>query len=98
MTEADNTPCYSGHEEEVIAVTFPENRHVLALPTDTEIKNDHLHYTTHWTVAGHTLSVRRAFDTTVDQPLCTGTVRKDAVAVLAKIRQDYATQVALAAN
>jgi hypothetical protein len=98
MTGADNTPCYSGHEDEVITVTFPEGRHVIALPTDTEIKNDHLHYSTHWSASGHSLSVRRAFDTTIDQPLCTGKVRKDAAAALAQIRQDYSTQVSLGAN
>ncbi|MBA2589778.1 MAG: hypothetical protein H0U98_14265 [Alphaproteobacteria bacterium] len=79
-------------------MTFPENRHVVTLPTDREIKNDHLRYSTHWSASGHSVSVQRAFDSTIDQPLCTGQVRKDAAAALAQIRQDYSTQVALAAN
>lgn len=98
MTETDDTPCYSGHEDETITLSFPDNRHITALPPDTEIKSDHLHYTAYWSVSGHTLIVRRAFDTAIDQPICKGAVRKEAMAALTRIRQDYATQVALAPN
>jgi hypothetical protein len=68
------------------------------VPPDKDIKNDNLHYTAHWQTVGSTVTVRREFTSSIDEPLCTGKVRIAAAAALRQIKDDYRTVVWLGAN
>lgn len=92
------TPCFSGHEVVELSLELPENRHLRELPKGVEIRNKYLSYKSAWSMAGRTVTVRREFSSTVDQPVCIGEVRALAAKALNDIRGDYNKAVALAAE
>jgi transglutaminase-like putative cysteine protease len=96
LTGDDPTPCYSGHTDEVLSFEPPAGKHVVKLPSDTKIADDHLHFTAHWSLDGRTVLLRRDFDVTIDQPLCEGEVRKSAAKELSAIRDSFNAQLSLA--
>jgi len=91
--DSEATPCFSGHQLEELTLDLPPGRHVPVVPPDTEIKTSNLHYTAHWQAAGQTVTVRREFTSTIDEPLCSGRVRTATAAALRRIRDDYRTSV-----
>lgn len=97
LTEQDDTPCYSGVQEEVINLTLPDKRRIAALPKDVSIKNGFAAYDIRWSQSGQTVSVRRTFTAKIDQPLCSGAIRKAVMALHAQMRQaNMADRIALA--
>ena len=93
LKDSDPTPCYSGRQVEDLTLDFPANRNLARLPQDADVKTANLHYASHWSVNGQTLSVHREFTSNVDQPLCSGDIRKETMAALARIRDDYGSPV-----
>jgi hypothetical protein len=96
LTDTDETPCYSAHQSEDISVDFSDGNHLAQAPTDVHVKTANLSYDTHWSVDGNMVSLHREFVTTIDRPICSGQIRKETAAALAKIRDDYATPTRLA--
>lgn len=96
IKDADPAPCYSEHTSEDLALEFPSTRYLVRLPQDADVKTANLHYTSRWSVNGHTLSVHREFISNTNQALCSGDLRKQAAAALAGIRQDQAATISLA--
>jgi len=92
------TPCFSGHQVEELSLELPEGRWLRGLPKGTEIKNQFMSYKSEWSQSGRTVTVRREFTSTVDQPLCIGETRALAARVLNTIRGDYNASVALNPN
>jgi transglutaminase-like putative cysteine protease len=92
------TPCFSGHQLEELTLDVPPGKHVPVVPPDKDIKNDNLHYSAHWQTSGQTVTVRREFTSTIDEPLCTGRVRTATAAALRQIRDDYRTSIWLVGN
>jgi transglutaminase-like putative cysteine protease len=92
------TPCFSGHQLEELTLDLPPGKRISFVPPDKDIKNDNLHYTAHWQTVGSTVTVRREFTSSIDEPLCTGKVRIAAAAALRQIKDDYRTVVWLGAN
>jgi hypothetical protein len=93
LKDTDPTPCYSGHQVEDLSLDFPANRMLLRLPQDADVTTGNLHYTSHWSVNEQTLSVHREFTSHIDQPLCSGDIRKETMAALARIRDDEVSPV-----
>ncbi len=93
LKDSDPTPCYSGRQVEDLTLDFPANRNLVRLPQDADVKTANLHYASHWSVNGQTLSVHREFTSNIDQPLCSGDIRKETMAALARIRDDYGSPV-----
>ena len=98
LKDTDPTPCYSGNMSEDISLEFPASRHLGKVPDDSNVKTANLQFTSHWSLSGQTLTVHREFKSTIDQALCTGEVRKDTAAALARIWQDYTAPIALMTN
>jgi hypothetical protein len=94
LPDSEPTPCLSGFEEEDVVLEFPADRRA-TVPQNTEIKTPHLRYVSNWTVKDNTVTVHREFETHVDQPLCTGDLRKEVAAALDKIRDEYGARVTL---
>jgi len=92
------TPCFSGHEVEELSLELPENRHLRELPKGADVRNKYLSFKSEWSMSGRTVTVRREFTSTMDQPVCIGEVRALAARALNDIRKDYNTAVALATN
>ena len=96
LTGDDPTPCFSGHTEEDLSLELPAGKHLVKLPADTRIADDHLQFTAHWSQEGKTVSLRRDFTVTIDQATCTGAVREAAAKALSAIRDTFRTQISLA--
>jgi hypothetical protein len=91
LKAGDPTPCFSGEAEEELSLELPAGKHLVKLPADTKIADKHVAFTAHWSTDGHSVTVKRAFKVSVDQPLCQGDTRKEAVKVLAAIRNSFNT-------
>jgi hypothetical protein len=98
LKDTEPTPCYSGNMSEDISLEFPMSRHLAKVPEDATVKTANLEFTSHWALSGQTLTVHRTFKSSVDQALCTGEVRKDTAAALARILRAYNAPIALVAN
>lgn len=97
LTDADDTPCYSGHQREEIAITFRPGTRPQTLPAELHLKTANLAYDTRWTAEGDTITLRRDFTGKMSAALCTAAVRHDTAEALAKIRTDYAAVLHLPA-
>ena len=95
LPDTEPTPCYSGHQVEVLTFTLPAERHVQRLPTGRTIATEAFRFTSRWSTDGQSVTVRREVDSHIDQPLCSGPLRVEAARALAEIRRDYADRVIL---
>jgi transglutaminase-like putative cysteine protease len=98
LKDTDPTPCYSGHQVEDLTLEFPATKALVKLPQDADVSTANLRFTSHWSVNGQTLSVHREFTSNIAQPLCSGDIRKETVAALARIWDDYTTPISLTAK
>ncbi len=98
LGDSDPTPCFSARQSEDIVVDLADGAHLAQLPADLHLKSDHITYDSHWSVDGNSVSVHRAFVSSIDQPICSGAARREAAAALEKIRADYAAPTRLAAG
>ena len=99
ITDADPTPCFSGHAVQDIRLEPPQGRSFLPLPADSSVKTDNLTYTEHWSLTGQAASVHRELTSHFDTPLCSGQVRTDTVAkALATIRDSFSDAVAVSTS
>jgi transglutaminase-like putative cysteine protease len=96
LTESQPTPCHAGRQVEDITLELPPGRRLARLPRDVTIDNSALRFTSHWSMNGQTLEVRRELLSRVDTPLCTGETRRLAAAALIAIRHDEQRRVSLA--
>jgi hypothetical protein len=87
LKDSEPTPCFTGTSVEQVSLEIPVGKRVLKLPSDITIADDHLRFTARWSVDGRVISVRREFIAVVDQPLCTGALRKAVAKSLTEIRQ-----------
>ncbi len=90
ITDADDTPCLSGHQSEEIAITFRPGTRPEALPAEMHLKTANLSYDTHWSADGDTVTLRREFVSKMTEPVCTGAIRRETAEALSRIRADYA--------
>jgi hypothetical protein len=96
LKDTEPTPCFSGNVIEDISIEMPADKHLVRLPTGTEIKTEHLQFNSNWSTDGQIVSVHREFASHIGQPLCDGPVRLETAQALARIREDYRAQVAIA--
>jgi transglutaminase-like putative cysteine protease len=96
LPESEPTPCWSGRQVEDLALEVPEGRLPQRLPKDRRIETPSFTYSSSWSTEGQVVRVRRELVTTIDQPLCAGTLRREAAAALAEIRRDQRSKVVLA--
>jgi transglutaminase-like putative cysteine protease len=93
LKDTDPTPCYSGKQVEDLTLEFPATRTLTRMPQDVDVQTTNLHYTSRWSLNGQTLAVHREFTSSIDQPLCSGEIRKQTAEALARIRDDYAAPI-----
>ncbi|HEV2676326.1 MAG TPA: DUF3857 domain-containing protein [Aliidongia sp.] len=89
------TACFSGREVSDVSLELPPGKHPRELPKPADIKTDFMTYSSHWSLAGHTVTVHREFTSKVAQPICLGAVRLAAAKALNDIRGDYNKAMAL---
>jgi transglutaminase-like putative cysteine protease len=82
------TPCYAGHQIEDLTLVLPPGRKPMKLPVDRKIDGEMFSYQSHWSVVDHTVSVHREFISRIDQPVCSGALRRDIVAAQREIQRD----------
>lgn len=89
LADTEPTFCYPGRQSETLSVTLPEGREIEKLPRELAIDNDVLSFTSHWTIAGRVVTVRREAVSKVPGPVCEGETRKTLAAAMQRIRDDY---------
>ena len=89
QNENEATACFSGRAEEELTLELPSGTPIGGLPPDAEVKTANLAFSANWTSSGSAVTVRRAFTSTIDEPLCTGDVRKETARALSQIRDHY---------
>lgn len=97
-TGIEPTACYNGHETQELSLELPAGRHLRELPKGREISDPHFHFKSEWSLTGQTVTVKRDFSVTVDEPVCIGDVRRAAAKAIIAIQDDYRTQIALVSN
>lgn len=97
IRDDDDTLCYSARQTEDFAIDFTDAFKLDALPADMHLKTASIRYDTHWSKDGNVVRVHREFESNVGQPVCSGPLRAEAVAALAKIRADFSVQTRLMA-
>lgn len=93
ITDDEPTACFSAHASEDLSLQAPPGVRFASVPKDTSVRTANLSFADHWSLADGTLSVHRDFTGTIDQPLCTGTTRKQAAAALKTIAASYDTEL-----
>jgi len=97
VKDDDETLCYNARQTEDFSVDFTNAFRLAQIPADMHLKTASIRYDTHWSQDGNIVSVHREFESKVSQPVCSGALRAEAVAALAKIRDDYSVQTRLVA-
>jgi hypothetical protein len=93
LKDSEPTSCFTGTSVEEVSLELPDGKHLLKLPPNITIADDHLRYTTRWTITDHVVSLRIEFVSVINQPLCSGDVRRSVAKDFARIRQASETQV-----
>ncbi|MGA7674096.1 MAG: tetratricopeptide repeat protein [Rhizomicrobium sp.] len=93
MKDSEPTPCFSAHDSETLSLQAPPGMQFSDVPKDTLVETANLKFTAHWSLTDNTLTVHRDFTSTIDQPLCTGEIRKQAAAALKQISDSYNTNI-----
>lgn len=96
LSDKEPTPCYSGHEIQEISLEAPPGRVFSTPPADADVKAANLSFSTHWTVAGKSLTLRREFTSHMDHALCEGAERVETARALARIRESFNYGAAIA--
>ncbi len=97
IKDEDETLCYNAKQTEDFSIDFTGGYRLAQIPADMHLKTASIRYDTHWSQDGNIVSVHREFESHVSQPICSGPLRAEAVAALAKIRDDYSVQTRLVA-
>jgi tetratricopeptide (TPR) repeat protein/transglutaminase-like putative cysteine protease len=95
IKDSEPTPCYSGRAVEDISVALPAGTRVVPLPADARVETPNLNFTAHWKYENSILSVHREFTSHIGEALCRGAVRKQTVAALKQILDNYDIQILL---
>jgi len=95
IKDSEPTPCYNGRAVEDISVELPPGTRVVPLPADARVETPNLGFTAHWKYENNTLSVHREFTSHIGEALCRGTVRKQTLAALKQILDNYDIQILL---
>lgn len=92
---SEPTQCYSGHAVEDISLQLPAGAKISPMPQDVRIETKNILFTAHWTLSNNTLAVHRDFTSHIEQPLCSGEVRKQTAEALKKIADSYDVEFTL---
>jgi len=93
--KADIMPCYSGTGSEQYTLDLPAGKKLAALPADAKFEAGGVKYTAHWSQDSHSVTVKREIVLNFSQPLCRGSQRAAIGDILAKIKADIGTTIAL---
>jgi transglutaminase-like putative cysteine protease len=93
LAASEPTPCWSGSAVEELSIEPPPGKHFVRLPSDTEVHTDNLTFNAHWSQSERVVSVRREFTSHVDDPLCSGAVRRATAEALTKIAAAFPMQI-----
>ena len=89
LREDEPTVCYSGSILEEMSLVPPPGRRFAERPEDIRIATANLEFTSRWSEVGDKLIQHRSFTSRIDQPLCTGEVRKETHKALIEIGEYY---------
>ncbi len=96
LSATEPTPCFAGRQVETVTLDVGPKYQVAQLPPDRTIANDAFTFTSHWSLQGKVVTVRRELVSRVTEPVCDGKLRSEAAEALRGIRQDYAETIGLA--
>lgn len=86
-------PCYSGQATEELSLEAPPGARFATVPPDIHVQTAEVRFDAHWVLENRTLSVRRTFNSTMEQPLCSPAMRAANADALKKIADSYAVKL-----
>ena len=95
LSASEPTPCFAGRQVATVTLDVGPKYRVTQLPADRTIANDAFTFSSHWSLQGQAVTVRREFVSLVTEPVCVGPLRAQAAEALREIRGDYAETVGL---
>ena len=87
--ETQETECHSGRSVEELVLELPADAPARVLPPNARIKTANLEFNATWSASANTVTLIREFISTIDEPICTGAVRRETAAALTQIRDHY---------
>ena len=93
LREDEPTACYSGRIIEEMSFRPPPGRRFARLPDDIRVATRNLEFTSRWSSMGDRFIQHREFRSEIDQPLCTGEVRRETHKALIEIGEYYSRAV-----
>ena len=87
--DTQDTECHSGRSVEELVLELPADSPARVLPPNARIKTANVEFNATWSAAANTVTLRREFISTIDEPFCTGAVRRETAAALTQIRDHY---------
>ena len=97
LADTKPTPCVSGKQFEELSLSPPPGMVIGDLPEGIVIENDYLKYRSYWERNGRIVKVTREFESDIDEPLCSGSTRRQVAGALNEIRKDYENYIWLKA-
>jgi FOG: TPR repeat len=83
------TVCIGAKADEDLSLELPPGYAVRHRPDDETITTPNLKFSAHWSLQGNILKVHREFSSTIDQAVCSGTIRKQTAEALKRISKSY---------
>ncbi len=93
--QADVLPCFSGDATDDYSLTLPQSERLVALPRDSQVDTDNIHYHSHWAISGNIVTVHREVHAHFDKALCSATTLRETRQAMVQIRVDYEARIAL---
>jgi transglutaminase-like putative cysteine protease len=96
LLNANPVPCFNGRAVDDESLTYPQSRHLAALPGDSKFSTEHVDYISRWSDNGNTVMVHREMATHFNGVLCDASAHNEIAGVQMQIVRDRRTTIALA--
>jgi hypothetical protein len=95
LQDANPVPCFNGRAVDDESLTYPQSRHLAALPGDSKVSTEHVDYISRWSDDGNTVTVHREMATRFKGVLCDASAHNEITGVQMQILRDRRAVVAL---
>jgi transglutaminase-like putative cysteine protease len=92
---ANPVPCFNGRAVDDESLTYPQSRHLAALPGDSKFSTEHVDYISRWSDNGNTVAVHRELAIHFNGMLCDASAHNEIAGVHMQIVLDRRATIAL---
>jgi transglutaminase-like putative cysteine protease len=95
LLAANPVPCFSGRAVDDESLTYPQSRHLAALPGDSKYSTEHVDYISRWSDNGNTVAVHREMAIHFNGVLCDASAHNEIAGVQLQILRDRRATITL---